>query len=340
MKKSRPLFLMKRLIIVFIFLALIFLGANFWWQKASAPAAKQGSWVSFVIPKGSSAGQIANLLAQKKLIKSPLAFKIYIQLTGQAEKIQTGEYRLSPTLSLVEIVTLFTKGPVEVWVTIPEGLRREQVVERFIKGLDKQGQEAEEFRSSFLSLSTELEGFLFPDTYLFPKSASASAVIQKMTKTFEKKTAQFNEKALANRPIDSLKEAVILASIIERESFSDQERPIIAGILFNRLEIGMGLQADATVQYAVASRNCRAKIDCNWWPVLTKADMKIDSLFNTYKYRGLPPRAIASPGLSSIKAVFYPKATDYLYYLHDKKGQIRYAKTFEEHKQNIARYLR
>lgn len=117
----------------------------------------------------------------------------------------------------------------------------------------------------------------------------------------------------------SLKEVVTLASIVERESKFDEERPVIAGILLNRLNINMGLQADATLQYAVANARCQAQEECTWWPTLTREDLEINSPYNTYRLRGLPPAPIANPGLSSLKAVVSPQASKYLYYLHDSK---------------------
>jgi len=139
----------------------------------------------------------------------------------------------------------------------------------------------------------------------------------------------------------SLAEIVTLASIIERETKTDSERPVVAGILFNRLDIGMGLQVDASLQYAVANAKCKmlnAKCE-NWWPILSKEDLRIESPYNTYKYRGLPPAAIANPGLSSLKAVVFPQETNYLYYLHDADGVIHFAATLDEHNENVRKYL-
>jgi UPF0755 protein len=130
----------------------------------------------------------------------------------------------------------------------------------------------------------------------------------------------------------SFADSVILASILERETKTDAERPVVAGILINRLNLGMPLQVDATVQYAVGTSK-------DWWPILTLEDLKVNSLYNTYKYAGLPPGPIANPGLSSLKAAFNPAQTDYLYYIHDPTGQIHYAKTLAEQNANIAKYL-
>ena len=130
-----------------------------------------------------------------------------------------------------------------------------------------------------------------------------------------------------------------MASIIERETKTDEERPVVAGILINRLDIDMGLQADATVQYAAASINCRAEEECNWWPILTKGDLAINSPYNTYRFRGLPPAPIASPGISSLRAAVSPEESDYLYYLHDADGGVHYAETLSEHNENVRIYL-
>ncbi|KKR62981.1 MAG: Aminodeoxychorismate lyase, partial [Candidatus Woesebacteria bacterium GW2011_GWA1_40_43] len=130
----------------------------------------------------------------------------------------------------------------------------------------------------------------------------------------------------------TLKEIIMLASIIERETKMDEERPMVAGVLINRLNIDMGLQADATVQYAVGTAG-------NWWPILTKEDLLVNSPYNTYRFRGLPPAPIANPGLSSITAAVFPEESDYLYYLHDAKGQAYFARTLAEHNENVRQYL-
>ncbi len=135
-------------------------------------------------------------------------------------------------------------------------------------------------------------------------------------------------------------QAVILASLIEREAISDEERPYIAGILLNRIEIGMPLQVDATVQYAIGSKRCVSKIDCDWWQTPTRADLEIVSPFNTYTFTGLPQAPIANPGIMSLRAALEPVDSDYLYYIHDPEGRIHYAETLEEHNSNVAQYLR
>ena len=326
---------MKRAIILFVPLLslIVIVGFLLWFKSVGSPVSSDTSLKDFLIVKGSSASLVGNNLFKEGLIKNALAFKIYIQVTGKAKSIPAGEYRLSGSYSLFKLVDELTKGPTEIWVTIPEGLRREEIADKFATAFGK----GEEFKQEFIEKSDGQEGYLFPDTYLFPKTASASSVVAKMRSTFDKKIADLQEK------IDSgsltLNQAVTLASIVERETKFADERPIVAGILLNRLNIGMGLQADATVQYAVASKTCKTQSPCEWWPILTRDDLEIASSYNTYRFRGLPPGPIASPGLSSIKAAVEPEASEYLYYLHDSKGQAHYAKTLEEHNENVRKYL-
>lgn len=323
---------MKKLLLLPLVLVLILAGAVVWFYKNIQPVSSNKDYQNFLISKGLSASQIGNKLQSAGLVKSALAFKIYLQFSGQAGKIQAGEFRITPSFTLFQVVNALTHGPIELWVTIPEGLRREEIALRFAKGLDRDTT----FTSEFLEASKGQEGKLFPDTYLFPKDASASAVVNKMVRTFVSKTSDLTAaKGL------SFDERLVLASIIERETKTAEERPIVAGVLINRLNIGMALQVDAAVQYAVASAKNKNQItEAKWWEPLTKDDLAINSPYNTYKFPGLPPGPIASPGLSSIKAAFNPAETDYMYYIHDTSGGIHFAKTLAEHNSNISKYLR
>lgn len=338
---------MKRLLIVFVVTVLLItlgLGVFRWWNENSKPVSALEQKTRFVIPKGRSASEIGEMLVSKGLVNNALAFKFYVQVTGQAEKIQAGEFTLSPNLSLRGVVERLTSGPEELWVTIPEGLRREEVVERVIESLELESEKATVFRKEFLAETDDKEGFLFPDTYLFPRDVAASVVVGKLERTLDEKISEFAG-AISSSGY-SEKEIITLASIIERETKNDAERPVVAGILFNRLEIGMALQVDATVQYAVASGKClpaqagkTPNENCDWWPVLTKQDLEIDSPYNSYKFTGIPSRPIASPGLSSIRAAINPEDSEYLYYIHDPEGNIHYAETLSRHNQNVRQYL-
>jgi len=334
---------MKKLLIPTILPTALFISviAGFlWWKQNSRPPSGDKTPIRFVVQRGKSAAQIAQALYNQGLIKSPLAFKIYVQITGNAERINFGEFKLTPALTLKEIVEALQGSPAELWVTVPEGLRREEIVEKFIKGLEVEEPQASSFRSEFLLNSQDLEGFLFPDTYLFPRDASASAVVKKLKSTFDAKlTPELKDKI--NKSGYSLQEIVTLASLLERETKTDEERPIVAGIILNRLKAGWPLQIDATVQYAIGKAKCQmSNVKCDsWWPILTKEDLEINSPYNSYKFKGLPPTPIANSGFGSLKAAIEPQESEYWFYLHDNEGGIHYAKTIEEHNANIRKFL-
>lgn len=313
------------------------------WNNLNAPVGTSETEKSVVIAKGSSGIKIGQKLKKDGLIRSELFFRIYIRFRGVADKIPPGSYEIAGNLKTSEVVNVLLSGPKDVWVLIPEGLRREEISEIVSEGLGKKGLEKETFMEEFLVESTNLEGSLFPDTYLFPVEISAKNAVLKMNQTFFSKTTKILSGLKDGKTKSGLSfdEVIVLASIIEREESRDSQRPLVAGILTNRLEIGMALQADATVQYALANVKCKSKSQkCDWWPVVVKSDLDIESPFNTYKINGLPPLPISNPGISSIEAAANPKTSDYLYYIHDADGQIHPATTFEEHASNISRYLR
>lgn len=325
---------MKRLFLLILLTVFLISFSLVWFYKNTKPVSSDKTFTNFLIAKRSSASLVGNKLQGAGLIKNATVFKIYLRLTGQAGKIQTGEFRLSPSFSLFQVVDQLSRGPIEIWVTVPEGLRREEIAAKFATNLDRD----QTFVNDFLASSKGQEGYLFPETYLFPKDASASAIVAKMIKTYESRTKDLS-------PINtnlSKSEIITLASIIERETKTDEERPIVAGILMNRLSIGMALQVDATLQFAIANLNYKFQITnptYKWWEQITKNDLNINSPYNTYKFTGLPPGPIANPGSTSIMAAFAPSPSDYWYYIHDDKGKIHYAKTLAEHNQNIRTYL-
>ena len=233
MKKSNPkseiwyTIFVKKLLLFPLLVLFLAVGVTVWFYVSSQPVSADKKFGNILITKGSSASQIGNKLQSAGFVKSSLAFKIYSQLTGKSGKIQAGEFRLSPSYSLFQTVEALGRGPVEIWVTIPEGLRREEVATKFAAGLDKD----QVFVDEFLKASKEDEGMLFPDTYLFPKEASASAIVNKMTKTFESKTS-----SLTSASGLSLNQRLVLASLVERETKTNEERPVVAGILWKRME--------------------------------------------------------------------------------------------------------
>lgn len=283
-----------------------------------------------MIEKGESSGAIAQRLEEGNLIRSSVAFQILVVKEGLTKKIQAGDFRLSSVMTPLAMAQKMTHGTLDRWVTLLEGWRREEMTEKLAEKL--KGEDSNFSEKEFLRLTKDLEGQLFPDTYLFPKDADATRVVALLTSNFQKKTANLKPE----------KQTLILASLVEREANHETDRPIVAGILLKRLEKGWPLQVDATVQYLVGSRSCEVgRQSCEWWPKeLTREDLAVKSPYNTYLSSGLPPSPIANPGLASIKAVISPARTDYWFYLSDKEGKMHYAKTLEDHKQNIALYLR
>ena len=254
------------------------------------PVSSDPKLVDFMINKGSSIALIGNNLEKAGLVRNGLVFRYYVQFTNTQNKIQAGEFQLAPSFSLSQVIEKLKKGPTEIWVTIPEGLRREEIAAKFTITLNKD----ENFTKEFLTLTVDKEGYLFPDTYLFPKTATATQIVTRLTSTFESKVNEVTYQQL------------IMASLLERETFADNEKQIVAGILYKRIKNDWPLQVDATLQY----------IKGDWKPVYS-IDKELKSSFNTYKNLGLPPSPICNPGLSSILAAINPEESDYWYYIHD-----------------------
>ena len=284
---------MKKLLISLLFLLASFLSVFIFVYSQTKPVSNVKADKYFLILKGTGASQVANNLKKSGLIRSPLLFKAYMKFSLLAQKIQAGQYKLSPGFSLFKVISEINKGPIEVWVTVPEGLKKEQIAEKYINGLNPP--DPESFRSDFLNLTKTKEGYLFPDTYLFPWDASPSMIVSKMLATFDQKVKEIT--------LDQL----IMASLVEEETKTDLERPIVAGILYKRLKAGWLLQVDVAPE--------------------------------TYKRLGFPQAPIANPGLISIKAALNPEDSPYWFYIHDPDGNIHYAKTLEEHNLNISKYL-
>lgn len=318
----------KRFFIFFLILILILGVTLIWYQRSLSPVSNQDNTaIAFSISKGQSAKEIANQLKQKGLIRSPVAFFVYIRLTGLTTKIQAGNYQLKKTVSTPEIAYELTHGTTDKWITLLEGWRAEEIADAIAQNFNIP-------RSEFLKLAKE--GYLFPDSYLIPQETNAQEIINIILANFQKKVTPEIIAKGQNQGL-TLDQIITLASIIEREARQDQDRPIVADILIKRLKNNWPLQADATIQYALGYQ----PQEKTWWRKnLTKGDLDIDSPYNTYKYLGLPPTPISNPGLASIQAVINPQPTDYWFYLSDKNGFLHFAKTHAQHEENIKKYLR
>ncbi len=325
--KSNKLYPVRFLFLLAVGVALA-VGGGLWWRDAiSAVDPTDTTPQVFVVKRGEGVKSIAGRLASSGLIRSPTGFYILVKLMGLERDLQAGDFRLNPSMDATSVARKLTHGTLDVWVTTVEGWRVEEVAAKLTKELDIP-------ESEFVKVARE--GYMFPDTYLIPRDATVGAVAALFTTTFEQKVDE-NLRADARKTGLPFDEVLTLASIVEREGRTEEDRSVIAGILLKRLENDWPLQADATIQYALGYQ-VREK---TWWKkALTDEDKKFKSPYNSYLNPGLPPGPIANPGLASLKAVVYPKETEYWYYLHDPDGLVHFAKTHEEHNANIAKYLR
>ena len=317
---------MKKLWVVLILLVVILAGVFTWWNRGLS-AAKPGDTtpVIFTVNKGEGVREIANRLKADGLIKDPVVFFLYTRINGLDKQIQAGDFRINPSMNAPELAGNLTHGTLDIWVTIPEGLRAEEIASIFSQKLPK-------YQDLWRQQLDANEGYLFPDTYLIPRDADVNSVISLMRNNF-----QIKYDSVKNLRTTNLSEAdtIILASIIEKETKFPEDRPLVASVFVNRLNIGMALGSDPTVMYALGYQPAEK----TWWKKdLTVDDLVIDSPYNTRKNAGLPPGPIANPGLSAIEAALAPAKTDYLYFFADKQGHLHFATTLEGHNANIKKY--
>lgn len=284
----------------------------------------------FIVAPDTEFDLIARELKVQGYIKSITAFRIAHTLQGSHE-IREGGYMLSPSMDVRTVAELMSRPPYLAWISFPPGWRKEQVASYLAEELGWTEEEKARFLAAEDARSAaEREGMYYGDTYLIPSDQDPERVAQRLRDRFMEVFAPYAAQA-AERNV-TWTEAVIMASLIEREA-AKNDKELVAGILWNRINDGMRLQVDATLQYVRGAEG-------NWWPVPRPEDKDLDSPFNTYKYDGLPPHAIASPSLESLEAALSPEDTNCMYYLHDNEGQIHCAATYAGHRANVERYLR
>lgn len=310
------------------------------------PAGTDPTPVAFEVVPGQSAANIADALSTIGLISDSTLFRHYLRYYGLDSQLEAGVYQLSADMTIPEVALTLTNAEWrDIEFRVTEGWRREQIAEAIDTNLDlpfsgadllsltDPGALVPDSLAGDVPPGTSLEGFLFPDTYRLAQNATASDLIQRMLVNFEAKfTPQMRSDAAARGL--TLYQVVTLASIVERETAVPDERSTVASVYLNRLAIGMRLEADPTVQYAMGYQPDTGQ----WWNLsLTQNDyLSVDSPYNTYLYAGLPPGPICNPGLGSIEAVIYPAETDYLFFRAacDGSGRHNFALTFEEHVAN------
>ncbi|MBE0466764.1 MAG: endolytic transglycosylase MltG [Candidatus Desulforudis sp.] len=304
-------------------------------------AARETPPVVVEIPPNVSTAQIAKILADRDLVRNPVAFRLYTRLAGLDGALKAGEYEVSPHLSTPEIVEFLVQGRVRLSAfNVPEGLNVDQTIKVLVeRGLGDQ----ETFAGVLREIAAthllgypqptgqySLEGYLYPDTYLVAPGAGEGEIVRFMLSRFEEEVERLDLTTRADEYGLTLHEAVTLASLIEREARVAEERRVISGVIHNRLERGMLLQVCATVIYALG--------DCSREVVL-EADLEVDSPYNTYLHPGLPPGPIASPGRDSLLAAVDPEEHDYLYYVVKPDGSHAFSRTLAEHNANKRLYL-
>ncbi|NCS32379.1 endolytic transglycosylase MltG [bacterium] len=293
----------------------------------------------FSIQEGQSISGVLNSLEESSYIPHAKMVQMYFRIHPLSKYVvHAGEYTLAPGMGVTDIISSLQGGTFARQLTFLEGWRREQ----YVQYLD--GMMGREFAQEFFDMTKDAEGTLFPDTYFIDTYTTPQQLFEKITQNYHSKIDQLQDEILSSGLSEH--EIVILASILERESFSNTERPVIAGILIKRLMNGWMLAVDATVQYALTSERLLDNPELlwsldskEWWPQgLTSADLEIDSPYNLRTQTGLTPTAIASPGFESLLAVVNYEESPYWYYLNDQKGITRFSTTLDEHNQTIGQF--
>ncbi len=280
---------------------------------------------------GMSVRSVATLAKESNLVRSELLLYALLNAFNDPTNIHAGRYIFNEPQNSIQVARKIANNEVDellVTLTIPEGITVKKIAEIAAAVLPNFDSEA------FISLATLNEGFLFPETYFVPETFTAQDLFELQTVTFTERVALIENQA-SSTPFEKAKEIIILASIIEREANSEESMKMVSGILQNRLRLDMPLQADATIEYALTTPlNELAPGE------LAKQLKELDSPYNTYLYKGLPPTPIGNPGLMAIEAAFNPTPSEYLFYVTDEAGNFYYAETLTEHNNNVAKYLR
>lgn len=309
-------------------------------EQQSAP----GGEVILTVPPGSTTEQIANLLREAGVIRSALAFRLRARQTGVDGSFQAGQHVLRRNMTVDEAIQALQKAEThERVLTLIEGWRREEMA-AYLQA--QSALNASEFLIltgsprpgrgilADLPATASLEGYLFPDTYRIEPETTTEQFVDRLLDQFISKISGAVNEGIQTNGLD-IHQAVTLAAIVEREAQVAAERPLIASVFYNRLRIGMPLQADPTVQYALGYQDSEGR----WWKkTVTYDDLEVQSPYNTYANAGLPPGPICSPGLASLQAVAAPATSDYYYFVAVGDGSHVFSRTLEEHNANVRKH--
>ena len=308
--------------LLLLFLSLLFSAGYTGWRKISHAWMSPGDYAGGVvtIPSGSSLGAIVEQLHREDVIESPVLFRLGVMFLGTQRNLQAGEFQIPARASLSQIAGILSRGrSVAYKVTVPEGTTSWEVVQILRSNPDLTGE----------IISVPEEGSLLPETYHFERGDKRTDVLERMMKASGDKLDSLWRQRNLNVPLDTPYEALILASIVEKETALEHERPVVAAVFLNRLEKGMRLQADPTVIYGLTLGK---------EPLgrpLRRSELKQDTPYNSYRRSGLPPTPICNPGAASLEAVLNPIESNFLYFVADGKGGHRFAATLAEHRRNV-----
>ena len=314
-------------------LALIWVIVGLLYFQASRPMSDDTQLQTFEVVPGMTLKKVSQELSRQNLIRSASAFQAIALIQDKQKLIMVGEYNVSPSMLPADILQRITSGKTVLHpVTIPEGYRITEIAD-LLKKQDLVDKESFLQETKNMALITgvsadSLEGYLFPETYHFGKFTAEATIVKKMVETFKERALKQEFLKRAKEIGFSYHEIITLASLIEKETGKDSERKQISSVFHNRLKKNMRLQTDPTVIYAIEN------FDGN----IRKRDLKIDSPYNTYRYKGLPPGPIASPGLKSIVAALYPVKTENLYFVSRQDGSHQFSATLNEHNRAVQKY--
>jgi UPF0755 protein len=298
--------------------------------SVSQATANKNDEVILQVERGMTGEQIGQLLYEKGLFPSSAAFRIYARIYGLENSFQAGEYAFTKAMPISQMVSMMAQGQTSSrQLTIPEGYTVDQIAQLIAQKQIGNAKAFKELAQNYVpydymmpttDVTYKLEGFLFPSTYQVSRQVTAQQLIDMMTAQFQERFTPLMHMRAEEEGL-SVREVIILASLVEKEAQKAGDRPVIAGVFLNRLKQSMPLQSCATIQYILGYPK----------EELSVQDTELPSVYNTYLHKGLPPGPIANPGMAAIMAVLYPKATDYLYFVADKQGAHHFSRTYEEH---------
>jgi UPF0755 protein len=331
--------LRRTLFIIIAVVIVVAAGAGVWLLLGTEKPYKgyDGAEQFVEIPPGAGSAVIRRRLVEGGVVRDGLSFRVALARSGQAKRLQAGEYRFDHPMSAREVIDKLARGDVFLRpITFPEGLTLRQMAQIYER--DGGGSRADFLKAAGNTAlirdldpgAPDLEGYLFPNTYALPRRATADQLVQRMVTSFrDALTPEIVQRGTARGL--SVRQLITLASLVEKETAKPEERRIIAAVYTNRLRIGMGMQCDPTVIYALERAG---KYTGN----LTREDLQFDSPYNTYRYAGLPPGPIANPGRASIEAASAPEDVPYLYFVSRNDGSHVFSGTLDEHNRNVFEY--